>query len=129
MFKKSRVRGLFGKWHGEQFETLLKSERRRLYNIYWSLGRPLSWKRSFLMICKILGLFVNLLTADEKYSLLKIRNLLLHIPMDLSQKRKIFCQFFFDFHKLRWNFEHFQKKMTLLAHPLLNLWTPENVVC
>ena len=30
--------------------------------------------------------------------------------MHLSQKRKIFCGFFFSFSKFRFNFEHFQKK-------------------
>ena len=29
-----------------------------------------SWKKSVLVICKNLGLFVNPLTADNKYSLL-----------------------------------------------------------
>ena len=113
MFEKSRVRGSFDKWHGEQSEALLKSKRRHLYHIYWSLGRQLSWKKSLLMICKILGLFVNLLTGDEKYSLLKRRNLLLHIPMHLSKKRKIFSRFVFDFDKFKLNFENFPKK----GHP------------
>ena len=30
--------------------------------------------------------------------------------MQLSQKRKILCQFFFEFSKIRFNFEYFQKK-------------------
>ena len=51
------------------------------------------------------------MTADEKYSLLKRRNLLPHIPMDLPQKRKIIAHFFFfDFRKLRLNFEYFEKQ-------------------
>ena len=133
MFKKSRVRGSFDKWHGEQSETLLKSERRHLYHIYWSLGRQVSWNRSLLMICKILGLFVNLLTADEKYSLLKRRNLLLHILMHLSQKRTNFPDFFFFFFlifiNLDWILKIFKKQDTLLAHLFLKLRTPENVVC
>ena len=129
MFKKSRVRGSFDKWHGEQSETLLKSERRHLCHIYWSLGRDLSWKRSPLMICKILGLFVNLLTADEKYSLLKRRNLLPHIPMHLSQKRKNFPIFFLIFINLDWILKIFKKKDTLLVHVFLKLRTPKKVVC
>ena len=62
------------------------------------------------MICKILGLFVNLLTADDKYSLLNKGNLWQDFQMQFSQKRKIFYEFFFAFSKLRVNFEHFQKK-------------------
>ena len=48
--------------------------------------------------------------------------------MQLSQKRKILSNFFFTFSKLRFNFEHFQKKMTLIADVFLNLQTPKNVV-
>ena len=45
-----------------------------------------SWKKSVLVICKILGLFANTLTADDKYSLLNKNNLLQHLQMQLSQK-------------------------------------------
>ena len=62
------------------------------------------------MIGKILGLFVNPLTADDKYTLLNRGNLLQHFQIHLYQKRKIFCQFFIIFSKFRVNFEHFQKK-------------------
>ena len=36
----------------------------------------MSWKKSLLVICKILGLFINTLTADDKYSLLNRDNLM-----------------------------------------------------
>ena len=62
------------------------------------------------MIWKVLGLFVNPLKADDKYSLLNRGNLLQHFQMHLSQKRKIFCEFFFTFSKFRVNFEDFQEK-------------------
>ena len=62
------------------------------------------------MIRKILGLFVNPLTADDKYSLLNTGNLLQHFQMPRSQKRKIFSDFSFPFYKFRYNFQYFQKK-------------------
>ena len=63
------------------------------------------------MICKIIGLFVNPLSGDNKYSLLKRGNLLQHFQMQLPQKLKIFSDFFFfAFSKFRFNFEHFQIK-------------------
>ena len=62
------------------------------------------------MICKNSGLFVNPLAADNKYFLLNGGNLLQDFQMQLSQKRKIFSKLFFAFSKLRFNFEHFQKK-------------------
>ena len=48
--------------------------------------------------------------------------------MQLSQKRKIFSQFFFAFSKFRFNFEHFQKKITLIADVFSHLRNPKNVV-
>ena len=35
MSKKSRFRGTFEKQHGKWAQTLLKSERKDLYQIYW----------------------------------------------------------------------------------------------
>ena len=110
MSKKSRFRGTFDKWHGKRAETLLKSERQQLYHIYWSLSRILDLKKSLWVIWKVLGLFVNPLKADDKYSLLNRGNLLQHFQMHLSQKRKIFCGLFFTFSKFRVYFEDFQEK-------------------
>ena len=62
-----------------------------------------------LELCKILGLFVNTLTDDDKYCLLYTDNLTQPIQIRLSQKQKTFCQFFFAFLKSTLNFEHFQK--------------------
>ena len=47
------------------------------------------------MIQKILRLFVNTLTADEKHYLLKRNNLAQLIQMQLSEKQKTFAEFFF----------------------------------
>ena len=67
--KKSFFRSTFEKQHGKRSQKLLKSALQLLYNIYWSLLRKLTRKKSVLVICKILGLFVNTLTAGDKYSL------------------------------------------------------------
>ena len=42
------------------------------------------------MICIILGLFVNIMTAYDKYSVLNRDNLTQPIQMQLSQKQKNF---------------------------------------
>ena len=55
-------------------------------------------------------MFVNTLTADDKYSLLNRDNLTQPIRTILSQKHKAFSQFFLAFSKYTLNFEHFQKK-------------------
>ena len=48
--------------------------------------------------------------------------------MHLSQKQKIFSQFFPAFFISALNFEHFQKKMTLIAYVFPKLTTTKNVL-
>ena len=55
-------------------------------------------------------MFVNTLTADDKYSPLNRDNLMQPIRTKLSQKQEAFSQFFRAFSKSKLNFEHFQKK-------------------
>ena len=50
------------------------------------------------------------------------------IQMHLSQKQKIFSQFFAAFFDSALNFEHFQKKMTLIAYVFPKLPTTKNVL-
>ena len=68
-----------------------------------------------LVLCKILGLFVNTLNEDDKYCLLYNDNLLQPIQILLSQKQKTFSEFFSGFLKSTLNFEHFEKKINLIA--------------
>ena len=50
------------------------------------------------------------------------------IQKHLSQKQKIFSEFFSAFFKSALNFEHFQKKMTLIAYVFPKLTTTKNVL-
>ena len=81
-----------------------------------------------LVLCKILGLFVNTLSAEDKYCLLYRDNLTQPIQILLSQKQKTFSQFFSPFLKSTLNFEHFQKKMTLIADVFPKLPSPKKVI-
>ena len=63
-----------------------------------------------LALRKILRLFLNTLTDDDKYSLLYRDNLMEPIQIILSQKQKTFSRFFSAFLKSTLNFEHFQEK-------------------
>ena len=110
MSKNSRLRGPFDKQHGKRAQALLKSASQHLYHIHRSLPRKLSWKKSLLLTCKILGLLVNTLAADEKYPVLNRDNLTIPIQMQLSQKQKTFSQFFAAFLKSTLNFKHFESK-------------------
>ena len=81
-----------------------------------------------LVFCKILGLFVNTLTEDDKYCLLCRENLTQPIQILLSQKQNPFSQSLSAFLKSTLNFEHFQKKMTLIADVLPKLSSPKKVI-
>ena len=62
------------------------------------------------MIRKILRLFVNTLTVNDKHYLPNRDNLTQPIQIELSQKQKIFSEFFFAFLKSILNFKHLPKK-------------------
>ena len=62
------------------------------------------------MTHKILRLFVNTLTVNEKHYLLIRDNLTQTIQMQLSEKQKTFSEFFFAFLKSILNFKHLPKK-------------------
>ena len=128
MCKKSRFRGPFDKQHGKRAQALLKSASQHLYHIHRSLPRKLSWKKSLLLTCQILGLLVNTLAADEKYPVLNRDNLTIPIQMQLSEKQKTFSQFFAAFLKFTLNFEHFEKKDDPHRFCISEITDSENVV-
>ena len=70
----------------------------------------MGWKTSDLVIPEMLGLFVNTLAADDKYSVHSGENLPQPIQMKLSKKSKNFSEFFSTYLKYASNFEHFQEK-------------------
>ena len=50
------------------------------------------------------------------------------IQMHLSQKQKIFCEFFSAFSESTLNSEHFQKKRTFIAYIIPKLPTTKNLL-
>ena len=103
--KKSCFTRLFDKQHGKGAQALLKSASQHLYHIHRSLPRKLTWKKSLLLRCKILGLLLNILATDENYLVLHRDNLTIPTQMQLSQKRKTFSQFSAAFLKSILNFK------------------------
>ena len=81
-----------------------------------------------LVLCKILRPFVNTLSEDDKYCLLYKDNLLQPIQILLSQKQKTLSEFCSAFLKSTLNFEHFQKKINLIADIFLKLPFPKNMI-
>ena len=81
-----------------------------------------------LVLCKISGLLLKTLADDDKYSLLYGDNLTQPIEILLSQKQKTFSQFGSAFLKSTLNFEHFQKKINLMADVFPKLPSPKIVI-
>ena len=48
------------------------------------------------------------------------------IQMHLSQKQNLFSEIFSEFFESALNFEHFQRKMTLMAYVFRKLRTPKD---
>ena len=88
----------------------------------------MSLKEFLFVTRKILRLFVDTMTANDKYSVLNRGNLTEDIQMHLSQKQKDFFEFFRGFFKFTLNFEPFNKKMTLLCYLFPKLQTSIDVV-
>ena len=61
------------------------------------------------MIHKILRLFVNTLTVNDKHYLLNRDNLMQPVQVQLSREKKAFCEFFFAFLKSILNSKYLQK--------------------
>ena len=70
----------------------------------------LSWKKSALVRSKILGLFLNTLTAEYMYSGRNMQTFKQQVQTPLSLKQKTFSWFFIASMKSTWNGEHFEKK-------------------
>ena len=68
------------------------------------------WKKSLLVIEKILRLFVNRLTVDDKKYLLNRNSLTESIQMILSEKQKTFSETSFVFLNSLLNLKNFPKK-------------------
>ena len=79
---------------------------------------------------KILSLFLNTFTVNDKHYLRKRENLTQPIQMQLSEKEKTFCQFFilFLFLKSILNFKHLPTKDDLVADVFLEIPAPKNMV-
>ena len=72
--------------------------------------------------------FLNTLSGNDKYHLNSKDKWKQTIQMLLSQKQNIFSQFFCAFFESALNFEHFQKKMTLIAYVFPKLPTTKDML-
>ena len=85
-------------------------------------------QKSLLETWKFFSCFFNTFTADDKYYLISRDNLMQTIQMLLSQKQKLLFEFFAAFFEFALNFQHIQKKMTLIAYVFPKLPTAKHVL-
>ena len=109
-----RFRTPFSKQRFNGFQTLLKSAGHYYYLIFPWIWDILNWKKSLLVWFVILRLFVNSLTADNKYSRCNL-HILTQIQTPLSLKWKAFSGFFIADVKCALNLEHFEYKVEYLS--------------
>ena len=108
--RRSCFKTRFGNQRVNGFQTRLKDGKHHYYPFSPWLPGKLSWKKSDLFWSKILRLFANTLTADDKYSCRNMQNFLQQLQTLLSENRKTVSWFFVAFLKCAWNAEHFEKK-------------------
>ena len=108
--RRSYFRTPFGNQRVNGFQTPLKVGRRHYYPFFRCISGKLSWKKTDLLWSKILRLFANTLTADDKNSCRKMQNFLQQLQTLLSEKRKTFSGFFIAFLKCAWNLQRLWKK-------------------
>ena len=80
------------------------------------------------MICKILGLFFNILTVDDNYSVLNRDILTEPFEIEISKKQKPFANHFLNFLNLDQILNILQKKMTLITNLFLKLATSKEAI-
>ena len=88
----------------------------------------MSWKKSVLLTCQILGLLVKEMATDGNYNVLDRDNLTIPTEMQLSQKPKKVPQSFAAFLKSRFNLEHFETEDEPHSFCIFEVTDSENVV-
>ena len=83
---------------------------RALLSCFFIILREVDLEISPLIIGEILGLFVNTLTAEDKYPVEDWDNLQLPIQMQLSENSKNFLNFFLNFWNLHNILNIFKKR-------------------
>ena len=111
--KEQRFRIGFCSQHVKPSEILAKSPWECFDHAFLSLLEKLISKLSPSVLCEILLLFFNTLTADDKYPFLDSENLPLRIQKQLSGKRKNYSEFFVPYLECTSNFQHFKRKNDL----------------
>ena len=102
--KKHRSRTPFDSQRVKGSQTLAKSAWEHFHHNFLSVVETLVLKISTLVICQMLGVFRNTLTAYDKYPVQDCVNFSSLIQLELSLKPTIFSNFVVPFLESTWNF-------------------------
>ena len=86
------------------------------------------WKKSLIVLHKVLIPFANTFIVDDKHYLLNRDNLTHPIQMQLYQKQKKISEFFSIISKIYIKFYICEKKMTLIADVFPEMPAPKKMV-
>ena len=108
--KRSCLKTPFANERVNGFQTLLKSARSHYYPLFSSIRGKLSCKKSALVWCEILRLFVKTLTADENYSRQQYAEFTVTISNAIISETKNFFRTFYCISGMCMKFGVFSKK-------------------
>ena len=128
MFETPRFKKPFESQHAKTSKTLVKFGWQHFYQIFQSFWQRLSWEMFLLKICEILWLFVNTLTADDKYSLRYRESLRQTIQVQLSKKQKTFVNLMPNFRNLFHVLNILKKNTIFIVHVFSKLYTANYVL-
>ena len=128
LFKKHRFRNSFDNQHVKESQSYVKYAWEHFDHIFSSLWETLIWKISPLVICWILGVFRNTLTANDKYPVRDCQNLSSPIQLQLSLNPKAFFILLFHFWNLNQILNILKKKMIVIATLFRKLQTVKDLV-
>ena len=127
MSKKPQFTTHFDSQHAKASQTLLKSATQHWYHLFPLLLGKLNWEIYLFLTSEILDLFVNTLSADDRYSLHNKKNLPRPVQIQLSQKKNVFSTFCWISASCI-KFWTYKKTMTLIAYVFQKFQTVKNVV-
>ena len=124
MCKKPRVRTVMDSQHVKVADRLLKSTRQYFFHFFWSPLKKPSSENSVLVVSKILRLFVNIFTPDDKYSLsVKASVYGYQFKCNYLKIIQYFLNFFLHFGNLYKIWNPLKQNMSLGGNVLMKLYT------
>ena len=108
--KITPVRTSIDSQHVKSSKRFVKSSCEHFYQLFPSLWEQIICNISPWLKFEIIGVFVNIWSADYKYPVPVCENLPFLIQMQLSEKQNTFSEFFIPFMECPSNFKHVQKK-------------------